>query len=126
MDDLNEMNIMGRITTDIRGGTTENGADYVFFSVATNEYYQDKNGERQQKTTFHSITAWRKWADIVDKINLQKGDLVMIRGSLDYEEYKGTKYPKIKLASKSARLQFISRPTKKPDNDSNFEEDIIG
>lgn len=46
------MNIIGRLTRDAEVGTTSQDKQVVSFSVATNESYRNKQGERIEQTTY--------------------------------------------------------------------------
>ena len=73
----------------------ENGNSLAKFSVATNESYLNKAGDRIENTQWHNIIAWGKTAEIVEKI-LKKGNEVVVDGKLinrSYEDDKGvTRY----------------------------------
>jgi len=60
---------------------TANGIAMARFSLATSESYTDKDGNRQDKTEWHKIIAWRKLAEICGQY-LSKGRLVYIEGRL--------------------------------------------
>jgi single-strand DNA-binding protein len=63
-----------------------NGNAVIEFSLATNRYYTDSNGESQQKTTWHSCKRFvREVKSVIDK--LVKGTAITISGVLQYEEY---------------------------------------
>ena len=64
------------------------------FSIATNEKWKDKEGNKKEKTTWHNIVAWRGLAEITEKF-LTKGSKVYIEGKIDnrsYEKDGETKY----------------------------------
>ena len=63
--DLNKATIIGRLTADPESRTTPTGQTVVSFSLATNLVWKDGNGEKQEKTEFHNIVAWRKLAEII-------------------------------------------------------------
>lgn len=50
------MNIIGRLTRDAEVRTLSNGKKVVNFSIATNENYRNKQGERVEKTTYFDCT----------------------------------------------------------------------
>ena len=57
------------------------GTPVTSVSVAMNKNWKDKNGQRQEKTTWIRFTFWAKQAEIANQI-LHKGDLVTITGEL--------------------------------------------
>ncbi len=109
----NKVNLMGRLTRDLEVKEFESGAKVVNLTLATNEYYTDKNGEKQEKTEFHNLKLWGKMAEIAEKLKLRKGSLIDIEGRLIYEEAEkeGKKivYPKIEVKE----LILISHPKEK-------------
>lgn len=63
------------------------------FSLATDETWKDQNGDKQQRTEWHNIVAWRKLAEICGQY-LTKGRLIFIEGKLqtrNWEDKEGNK-----------------------------------
>lgn len=58
-----------------------NGTKYASFTLATNESYKDKNGDRQTITDWHNIVCWRNTADIVERF-VKKGSQLFVEGKL--------------------------------------------
>ena len=91
----NSVTLIGLLGMDPEFKTLESGKQMIKFSLATNEGYYDKNGEKVDKTQWHNIIAWNKTAEIMSKL-LKKGNKVALRGRLDYSQYQGkdgqTKY----------------------------------
>lgn len=80
---LNRAIIVGRVTQDPQLKTTPSGQSVCNFSIATNRLWTDSNTkERQEKTEFHNIVAWRRLAEIANQY-LTKGSLVMIEGRIE-------------------------------------------
>ena len=71
------MNIIGRLTRDAEVRTLSNKKQVVNFSVATNDNYRNKQGERIEQTTCFDCCYWisPKVAEI-----LTKGALVELSG----------------------------------------------
>jgi len=91
----NSVSLIGQLGMDPEFKTLESGKQVTKFSLATNEWYRDKNGEKVEQTQWHNIVAWDKTAEMMNKL-LKKGEKVAIRGSLDYRKFEGkdgaTKY----------------------------------
>ena len=69
------------------------GKKMASFSLATNEYYKNGQGEKMTETQWHQVTAWGKLADIAEKY-LVKGTEVAIEGKLlnkNYTDKQGIK-----------------------------------
>ncbi|MXS71629.1 single-stranded DNA-binding protein [Flavobacteriaceae bacterium W22] len=71
------MNIIGRLTRDAEVRTLSNEKQVVNFSIATNDNYRNKQGERIEQTTYFDCAYWisAKVAEI-----LTKGTLVELSG----------------------------------------------
>ena len=78
---------------------TDGGAALLKFGIASNHYYRDKNDEKQEKTSFFDVTAWRYLAE--DSANvLEKGVGVIVQGRLEQRSWEaddGTKRSKVEL-----------------------------
>ncbi|OCA69140.1 single-stranded DNA-binding protein [Chryseobacterium artocarpi] len=71
------MNIVGRITKNAEVNALANDKKVVNFSVAINDSYKNKQGERVDQTTFYNCSYWI--SSNVAKI-LTKGTLVELTG----------------------------------------------
>lgn len=80
------MNIIGRLTKDAEVRTLSNSKQVVNFSVATNESYRNKQGERVEQTTYFECAYWisAKVAGI-----LTKGTLVELSGRVSARAWAG-------------------------------------
>jgi len=76
---INRMTIVGRLGADAEMRSFQNGGAVVNFRVATSETWKDRNGEKQERTEWHSVAVFAKWL-IDDAQKLRKGDMVMIEG----------------------------------------------
>jgi len=89
---INKQIILGRVGKDAETKTIGNG-QVTNFSIATSESYKDKEGNWQEKTEWHNITAYGKQAEYAGKI--KKGDLIYLEGkksTRQYESNGATKY----------------------------------
>jgi single-strand DNA-binding protein len=78
---INKVILVGRLGKDPEIRSTPSGTSVARFTVATDEKFTDRNGEKQERTEWHNITAWGKLAEICGQY-LRKGKLVYIEGSL--------------------------------------------
>jgi single-strand DNA-binding protein len=86
--DLNKVMIIGRLTRDPELKTTPSGQSVVSFSVATGSTWVDQSGQKQEKTEFHNVVAWRKLAEVIGQY-LKKGSKVYLEGKLQTREWTG-------------------------------------
>lgn len=91
--DLNKVMLIGRLIKDPEARTTPTGANVASFVLATKFIWTDGNGNRQEKSEFHNIIAWRKLGDICAQY-LRKGSQVYIEGRLQtrsWDDQSGNK-----------------------------------
>lgn len=63
---MNKSILVWNITQDVKVITTEDGKKLATTSIATNEYYKDKDWEKKQITDYHNIIAFGKTADLLE------------------------------------------------------------
>ena len=78
---VNKAILIGRLGRDPEMRYTGGGTPVCNFSLATDESYTDKAGQRQKKTEWHNIVAWGKLAENCAKL-LSKGSLCYVEGRL--------------------------------------------
>lgn len=84
---FNRVYILGNLTRDPEFRQTPSGQPVATFGVATNSFFTDKSGQRQQRTEFHNVVAWARQAEIASKF-LKKGGLVFIEGRLQTRSWQ--------------------------------------
>ncbi|MGH9743299.1 MAG: single-stranded DNA-binding protein [Candidatus Acidiferrum sp.] len=84
---VNKVILVGRLGRDPETRYTTGGQAVANFSLATDHSYKDRNGERQKRTEWHKIVAWRKLAEIIQQY-LKKGSLVYIEGRIETREWQ--------------------------------------
>ena len=57
------------------------------FSVAVSERYKDKNGEMKENTNWFTCVFFGKMADVIDRLNVEKGTLVYVSGKMNFRQY---------------------------------------
>ena len=86
MASVNKVLLIGHLGRDPELRYTPGGAAVANFTLATNEAWTDKAGQKQERTEWHRIVVWGKQAEIVGQY-LQKGKQVFIEGSLTTREW---------------------------------------
>lgn len=84
---LNKVFLVGRLTRDPQVRSLPSGQQVASFGMATDRFFVDKQGSKQQQTEFHNITVFGKLADISSQY-LNKGSLVLIEGRLQTRSWK--------------------------------------
>ena len=80
MANVNKVFLVGRLGQDPEVRETTNGV-VANFSIATNEYFTDKQGEKVERTDWHKCVAWGKQAE-PSRDYLRKGSNVFCEGKL--------------------------------------------
>jgi single-strand DNA-binding protein len=85
---LNKALIIGNLGRDPEVRYIPSGQAVANFTIATNERYQDKSGEWNEKTEWHRIVMFGKQAETVGQY-LSKGDRVFVEGRLQTRSWEG-------------------------------------
>ncbi len=83
---VNKVILVGRLTRDPDMRTTTSGQQVATISMATNNFWTDKSGTRQERTEFHTVVLWGRLAEIAGQY-LTKGQECYIEGRLQTREY---------------------------------------
>src|SRR5499427_6141593 len=103
---VNKVILVGRLGRDPETRYTGGGQAVANFSVATDETYRDKNGERQKRTEWHKIVVWGKQAEIAQQY-LKKGSLIFIEGriqSREWQDKEGQKRTSFEIVANNFRM----------------------
>jgi single-strand DNA-binding protein len=108
---LNRVTIIGHLGQDPEIRHLANGQAVGHFSVATDEPYTDKEGNRQERTEWHQIAVFGKVAETCEKY-LVRGRQVYVEGRLRTREYEvknnGGKRQRTEIVAN--RVQFLGTP----------------
>mgnify|MGYP000999635420 CR=1 FL=1 len=85
---LNKVILIGRLGRDPEVRYMPNGEAVCNFSVATSETWNDRNGQRVERTEWHNITMYRRLAEISGQY-LKKGSQVYLEGRIQSRKYQG-------------------------------------
>ncbi len=83
---VNKVILVGRLTRDPEIRTTPTGQSVATISMATNSFWTDKSGQKQDKTEFHNVVLWGRQAEIASQY-LTKGQECFIEGRLQTRAY---------------------------------------
>ena len=103
---VNKVILVGRLGRDPETRYTGGGQAVANFSLATDETYKDRNGERQKRTEWHKIVVWGKQAEIAQQY-LKKGSLVFIEGriqSREWQDKEGQKRTSFEIVATNFRM----------------------
>jgi single-strand DNA-binding protein len=110
MASVNRVILIGNLGRDPEVRYTQNGTAVANFTLATNEVWTDKGGERQERTEWHRIVVWGKQAEIARE-HLSKGKQVYVEGSIQtrqWDDREGNKRQTTEI--KAMRVVMLGRP----------------
>jgi single-strand DNA-binding protein len=89
----NKVQLIGNLGQNPEVKEFNGGKKFAKFSLATNESYRNKAGEKVTDTQWHNLIAWGKTAEIVEKY-VKKGSEIAVEGKLlnrNYTDKDGVK-----------------------------------
>ena len=86
MGSVNKVILVGNLGRDAELRYTPGGAPVATLNMATTEVWNDKGGQRQEKTEWHRVVLWGKTAESLSEY-LVKGKQVYVEGRLQTDEY---------------------------------------
>ncbi len=109
MSGINKVILVGRLGNDPEIRYTQQGVAVTNFNMATSENWQDKAGQKQERTEWHRIVVWGKMAETCSQY-LAKGRQVYVEGRLQtrqWEDKDGNKRYTTEVVA--ATVQFLDR-----------------
>jgi single-strand DNA-binding protein len=83
---VNKVILVGRLGRDPESRYTASGQQVCNFTLATDETFKDRSGERQKRTEWHRIVIWGKLAEIAQQY-LHRGSLVYLEGRIQTRQW---------------------------------------
>ena len=125
MASLNRVLLIGRLGKEPALNYTPNGQPVCKFSIATDDGWKDKQGQKHEKVTWHNIVFWGKAGENAKKY-LSKGSLVYVEGKIDTRSYddKETGQKKYVTEIIGSTIQFLETAKKDPMDQRAPEENM--
>lgn len=115
---MNVVHILGRLGKDPETRTFEGGNSVTNITVATDESYRDKQGNKVEKTEWHSIQFFGKQGEVIAQY-LEKGNRIQVTGKLQTRSYQdkegATRYVTEIIGS---RFEFIDSKPKESQSEN--------
>jgi len=86
MGSVNKVILVGNLGRDAELRYTPTGAAVATLNMATTEVWNDKAGQRQEKTEWHRIVVWGKTAESLNEY-LTKGKQIYVEGRLQTRQW---------------------------------------
>ena len=87
MASLNRVTLIGNVGKDPEIKTFASGNKVASITLATSERYKDRNWEQKEDTEWHSVQAFGKLADVVERF-VHKGSLLYLDGKIRTRSYE--------------------------------------
>ena len=106
---MNQVVIIGHVGNEPELKMLDETKKVVNFSIATNDKWTDKSGNKQEKTEWHKIVCWGGLASNCYDY-LKKGSLVAIEGKIQTRSYDNKEGEKVYITEiKASNVQFLSK-----------------
>lgn len=108
---VNKVLLIGRLGNNPEIRYTNTGTAVANFNLATSENWNDKNGQRQERTEWHRVVVWGKLAELCEKY-LSKGRQCFVEGRLQtrsWDDKEGNKRYTTEIVA--ATIQFLGGPS---------------
>ncbi len=117
MSSLNKAMIIGNLGKDPELKYMPNGKAVASFSIATSQKWKDNDGNQQEKTEWHNVTAFEKLAEIVGEY-VKKGSKVYIEGRLQTDQWEkdGVKHYSTKIIA--SQMVMLGGKTEKNETEA--------
>lgn len=87
MSGLNKVQLIGRLGADPEARSLNNGGEVVNLRLATSETWKDRDGNKQERTEWHSVVIFNEGLGKVAKSYLRKGSQCFIEGQLQTRKW---------------------------------------
>ena len=87
MAGVNKVILLGNLGRDPELRYTQGGQAVANFTLATSENWNDKNGERVERTEWHRVVVWGRVAELCSQY-LSKGRSVYLEGRIQTREWE--------------------------------------
>jgi len=106
---LNKVTLIGRLGKGPELRNTTSGMPMTTLSIATDESYTDREGNKVDRTEWHSVVVFQRQAENCAKY-LSKGSLVYVEGSLQTRKWQDQQgQDRYTTEVKASRVQFLDR-----------------
>lgn len=117
MRGVNKVILVGNLGKDPEVNYLEGGAARARFTLATNDGYVDRNGNRVDQTEWHNIVLWRKQAEIAEKY-LRKGSKIYLEGKIRSRSWEDNGQKKYITEIVGDSFIMLDKKEDGPDSDS--------
>lgn len=109
MANVNMVILLGNVGQDPDVRYTPAGQAVCTVSLATNETWTDKKGEKKERAEWHRVVAWGKTAENIGKF-VRKGKPLYVQGRLQTREWEKDGVKRYTTEVVADRVQFLGAP----------------
>ena len=113
MASLNKVLLIGNVGKDPEIKTFASGNKVANITLATSERYKDRNGEQKEETEWHSVQAFGKLADVVERF-VHKGSLLYLDGKIRTRSYEADGRTMYRTEIIADHIQMLDRRENRP------------
>ena len=113
MASLNKVTLIGNVGKDPEIKTFASGNKVASITLATTERYKDRNGEQKEDTEWHSVQAFGKLADVVERF-VHKGSLLYLDGKIRTRSYEADGRTMYRTEILADHIQMLDRRENRP------------
>jgi len=106
MSGVNKVILVGRLGQDPELKNVGNGQSVARLNIATSESWNDKNGQKQERTEWHRVVVWGRQAENCAK-HLAKGRQVYVEGRLQTRKWEDNGQTKYSTEIVANTVQFL-------------------
>ena len=112
---LNRVELIGRLGADVNVNHLSSGGRVANLSIATDESYIDKSGQKVDKTEWHRVVTFQDGLIDICRKHARKGRLVYVDGKLQTRRWSKSgedsdRFSTEILLAPGGRLQFLDKP----------------
>ena len=108
MANLNRVFLAGNLTRDPEVRYIPSGKAVADLSLAINRKYKTATGESKEDTCFVNVVVWGRQAETAGEY-LRKGSMILVEGSLRYDQWEVNGEKRSRLRVNADRVQFLDR-----------------
>ena len=113
MASLNRVTLIGNCGAEPQIKTFASGNKVASITLATSERYKDRNGEQKEETEWHSVQAFGKLADVVERF-VHKGSLLYLDGKIRTRSYEADGRTMYRTEILADHIQMLDRRENRP------------
>ncbi len=106
MASLNKVMLIGNLGKDPETRTLQSGMTVTNITIATNESYTDRNGNKVDQTEWHNVELWDNLSKIASQY-LRKGSPVFVEGKIKTDSWEDNGVKKYSTKIRALGLQLL-------------------